>query len=324
MSMNKIIHLFIAKPSILVGGQAVIEGVMMRVPGAYATAVRTPDGEIKIDRHEFTSKSEASFFWKRPVLRGMIGLFEAMKIGFQTLQWSAEVAMPEESSKNEGGSKLGNILSTLFAVTLAITLFMILPYAITTYVFNLEKAALYFNLVAGILRITFFIIYLLIISLLNDVKRLFMNHGAEHKVVYNFESGHEISIENAQSFPTQHPRCGTSFMFIVLIAAILIFAVVDTIAIAFLGELSIPLRLLLHLPLIPLVAGISYEGIKITSRHGEKMIFRILRAPGLWLQNITTKQPEDHMVEVAITALKEAFGNRLKEFEGQTFKADAV
>ncbi len=322
--MKKIIQLLIAKPSILVGGQAVIEGVMMRVPGAYATAVRTPEGDIKVDRHEFKSKAESSAIWKRPVLRGMIGLFEAMKIGFQTLQWSAEIAMPEESNGKEGGSKLGNILSTLFAVVLAITLFMIIPYALTTYVFHLEKAALYFNLVAGGLRITFFILYLVIISLLSDVKRLFMNHGAEHKVVYNFESGRELSIENAQSFPTQHPRCGTSFMFIVLIIAILVFALVDTLAIALIGEISIPIRLLIHLPLIPFVAGVSYEGIKITSRHGDKLVFRLIRAPGLWLQNITTKQPEDDMVEVAITALKEAFGDKLKEFEGKTFQADAV
>ncbi len=319
--MKKFIHLIVAKPSILVGGQAVIEGVMMRVPGAYATAVRSPEGDIKVERHEFTSKAESSSFWKKPVLRGIIGLFEAMRIGFRTLQWSADIAMPEEAGKD---SSTGNFFSTLFAVLLAITLFMIIPYSLTTYVFHLEKAALSFNLVAGILRITFFILYLLIISLLSDVKRLFMNHGAEHKVVYNFESGKEISIPNAQSFPTQHPRCGTSFMFIVLLIAILVFALIDTAAIALIGELSIPVRLLLHLPLIPLVAGVSYEGIKITSRHGEKGIFRVLRAPGLWLQNITTKQPEDGMVEVAITALKEAFGDKLKDFEGKTFKADAV
>ncbi len=322
--MKKIIQLLVAKPSILVGGQAVIEGVMMRVPGAYATAVRTPSGEIQVDRHKFVSRTETSRFWKKPVLRGVMGLFEAMRIGFRTLQWSADIAMPEEKDSNPKGSNVGNFFSTLFAVGLAISLFMVLPYVLTTYVFHLEKAALSFNLVAGGMRITFFVIYLMLISLMKDVKRLFKNHGAEHKVVYNFESGRSITVENAQSFPTQHPRCGTSFMFIVLIIAILAFALVDTVAIALIGQLSIPLRLFIHLPLIPLVAGISYEGIKITSRHGDKALFRALRAPGLWLQNITTKQPDDDMVEVAITALREAFGEKINEYEGKSFTAEAV
>lgn len=322
--MKRFLTLLIAKPSILVGGQAVIEGVMMRVPGAFATAVRKPDGEIGIDRHDFTSRTEKSRLWKKPVLRGIISLFEAMKIGFKTLQWSAEISQPEDADTEKNSGKLANLFSTVFAIGLAISLFMIIPYALTTYVFHMEKQALYFNLVAGGLRITFFILYLLIISLLKDVKRLFMNHGAEHKVVYNFESGQLISVENAQTFPTQHPRCGTSFMFIVLIAAILVFALVDTVAIAVVGPLSVPARLLLHLPLIPLVAGVSYEGIKLTSRHGRNPVLRALRAPGLWLQNITTREPEDAMVETAIAALKSAFGNRLTELEGQQFEAEAV
>lgn len=321
--IKRILRILVAKPTILVGGQAVIEGVMMRVPGAYATAVRTPEGTISVDRHPFTSRAETSRIWKWPVFRGIIGLFEAMKIGFSTLQWSADIALPEEEQSDKD-NRWSNALSTLFAVVLAVSLFMIIPYVLTTYVFHLEKSALSFNLMAGLLRITFFVVYLLIISLLKDVKRLFMNHGAEHKVVYNFESGREITVENAQSFQTQHPRCGTSFMFIVLMVAILVFAIVDTIAMAMVGQLSVPVRLLMHLPLIPLVAGLAYEGIKLSSRRGDKLLFRILRAPGLWLQNITTSEPEDGMVEVAIVALKSAFGDRFKEFEGRKYQAEAV
>lgn len=315
--------LLLSKPAILVGGQAVIEGVMMRVPGAYATAVRDPQGKIQIDRHEFQSLVEKSKIWKKPVLRGMASLFEAMRIGFGTLQWSADIALPEEE-KGKEPSKLGNFLSILFAIVLALLLFMIGPMWITTKLLDIEKEALAFNLVSGLFRITFFILYLGIISLLKDVRRLFQYHGAEHRVVYNFESGNNITVENAQAFPTQHPRCGTSFLFIVLISAILIFALIDTIVISLIGTISLGIRLLVHLPLIPLVMGLSYEVIKISARKGQSRFVRALRAPGLWLQNITTRQPEDGMVEVAITALESAFGERYGEMVGKKYTAEAI
>ena len=305
------------------GGQAVIEGVMMRVPGAYATAVRDPEGKIQIDRHEFQSLAEKSKIWKKPVLRGMTSLFEAMRIGFGTLQWSADIALPEEE-KGKEPSKLGNFLSILFAIVLALLLFMIGPMWITTKLLDIEKEALAFNLVSGLFRITFFILYLGIISLLKDVRRLFQYHGAEHRVVYNFESGNNVTVENAQAFPTQHPRCGTSFLFIVLISAILIFALIDTIVISLLGTISLGIRLLVHLPLIPLVMGLSYEVIKISARKGQSRFVRALRAPGLWLQNITTRQPENGMVEVAITALESAFGERYGEMVGKKYTAEAI
>jgi len=310
------------KPSILVGGQAVIEGVMMRVPGAYSTAARNPEGEIKVNRKEYRSKVETSSFWKKPVFRGMISLFEAMRIGFQTLQWSAEIAMPEENSGSN--SKIGDWASMAFAIGLAILLFMAGPYWITQKAIGLDKGALGFNALAGVLRISFFILYLLAISVLSDVKRLFMYHGAEHRVVYNFESGKPISVENAQSFPKEHPRCGTSFLFIVLLSAIFVFAIIDTIAIAIMGPIGVITRLVLHLPLMPLVAGVGYEIIKLTARKGDLLIFRMLRAPGLWLQRITTKQPEDEMVEVAIEALSSAFGDDYESMQGKKYIAEAI
>ena len=159
---------------------------------------------------------------------------------------------------------------------------------------------------------------------MKDVRRLFQYHGAEHRVVYNFESGKSIDINNAQSFPTQHPRCGTSFMFIVLLSAIIVFSIIDTIVMTVTGFISLPIRLMVHLPLIPLVAGVSYEVIKVTARRSNSLFLRVLRAPGLWLQNITTQQPEDDMVEVAITALKEAFGDEYEKMIGKEYVAEAI
>ncbi|MBT3517990.1 MAG: DUF1385 domain-containing protein [Candidatus Marinimicrobia bacterium] len=307
------------KPSILVGGQAVIEGVMMRVPGAYATAVRDPEGKIHIQKKEFTSITEKSNLWNKPIFRGVASLFEAMKMGMATLQYSVDIAMPDE----EEPSKLADFFSTAFAIVLAISLFMIAPMWITTKLMNIEKEALWFNLASGGFRIAFFVVYLLAISLLKDVRRLFQYHGAEHRVVYNFESGKDVNVENAQSFPTQHPRCGTSFLFIVLLSAILVFALVDTIVIYFLGTISLPIRLLFHLPMIPFVSGVGYEIIKLSAKS-DSLFFSILKKPGLWLQNITTKQPENEMVDVSITALKEAFGDRYDEMVGKEYTAEAI
>ena len=310
------------KPSILVGGQAVIEGVMMRVPGAYATAVRDPEGKVHVDKHDFISRVETSGFWKKPILRGMMALFESMKMGMKTLQWSVDIAMPEEAEKQPG--KLAHFFSTVFAIVLAISMFVVAPLGLTTWLLDIEREAVAFNIISGLFRISFFILYLLAISMMKDVKRLFRYHGAEHRVVFNFESGKDVNVDNAQSFSTYHPRCGTSFMFIVLLSAILVFALIDTIVIAIFGEITIFHRLAFHLPLMPLVAGISYEIIKITARKDESLFFRSLRAPGLWLQRITTQPPEDDMVDVAITALQSAFGDKYNEMIGKEYTAEAI
>ena len=314
--------LTIMKPSILVGGQAVIEGVMMRVPGAYATAVRDPEGKVHVDKHDFISRVETSGFWKKPILRGMMALFESMKMGMKTLQWSVDIAMPEEAEKQPG--KLAHFFSTVFAIVLAISMFVVAPLGLTTWLLDIEREAVAFNIISGLFRISFFILYLLAISMMKDVKRLFRYHGAEHRVVFNFESGQDVNVDNAQSFSTYHPRCGTSFMFIVLLSAILVFALIDTIVMAIFGEITIFHRLAFHLPLMPLVAGISYEIIKITARKDESLFFRSLRAPGLWLQRITTQPPEDDMVDVAITALQSAFGDKYNEMIGKEYTAEAI
>ena len=320
--MKRLLLILTMKPNILVGGQAVIEGVMMRVPGAYSTAVRDPDGNIKIKRNKFTSITEKSSFWSKPIFRGMASLYEAMKMGMATLQWSADITFPEEN-QDRMWPKFLDFLTTLFSILLAVFMFMVLPMWLTTKLLTIEKEALWFNLSSGAFRIIFFVVYLFLISKISDISRLFQYHGAEHKVVYNFESGKNLSIKEAQSFPTQHPRCGTSFMFIVLLSAIFVFALVDTIVMYFFGTISLSIRLLFHLPLIPLVSGVGYELIKITSKSNF-FLFRILKAPGIFLQSITTKQPDNKMIEVSIIALKDAFGDEYDSFVGKKYKAEAI
>ena len=313
--------IFVSKSSILVGGQAVIEGVMMRVPGAYSTAVRDPEGNIHTDRHNFESITDRKPHFKKPIIRGTISLFEAMKMGFQTLQWSADIAMPEESEKT---NPIVDALMTLVSIGLAIGLFFAAPIGLTTWLFDKDQDPFVFNIISGALRIFFFLVYLILISLLSDVKRLFQYHGAEHKTVYNFESGKNLNIKNAQEFPTQHPRCGTSFMFIIMIVAILSFSVLDSILMLFVGEIQVWMRLIMHIPFMPLVAGIGYEVLKLTAKHRDNILFRMLAQPGLWLQNITTKQPDDNQVEVSIAALESAFGENLEKYTGQKFVAEAI
>ena len=318
------LRLVISQSSILVGGQAVMEGVMMRVPGAYATAVRDPDGNIQIDRHDFKSKVDTYPFLKMPLLRGIIGLFESLKIGYSTLQWSAEISIPEEEASKET-SKFVDVLLTIFSLALALGLFFVAPIGLTSWLFDKDQDAFIFNVISGMFRVIFFITYLALISLMKDVRRLFQYHGAEHKTVYNFESGKELSISNAQQFPTQHPRCGTSFLFIIMLVAILSFAILDSVVLFYVEELKIWMRLIFHIPFIPIVAGLGYEVLKLTAKHRSNIFFRALAQPGLWLQNITTKQPDDEQVEVALEALKEAFGDKLSQYSsGETYVAEAI
>lgn len=313
---------------ILVGGQAVIEGVMMRVPGAYATAVRTSNGEIHTKRQEHVGFIERHPLFKKPILRGMVALVESMKIGFGTLQWSADIAM-EEEQKKEGkeikkNSKLATFFSTIFAVALGIGLFVVVPLFLTTHLLNIEKQAFSFNIVSGSLRILFFLIYLILISLMKDVKVLFQYHGAEHKTVFAFEEGKDLSIDNVKPYKTFHPRCGTSFIFIILIVSILMFAVIDSMVILAIGKITFSIRIIFHLVLLPIVSGVGYEFLKITAKHQEKLFFRMMIKPGLWLQRITTTEPTDSQLEVAIIALKTAFGEKYENYRGHKYKAEAI
>ena len=249
--------LLVSKSSILVGGQAVIEGVMMRVPGFISTAVRNPDGEIVSKRQEFNSLIKRKPILDFPIIRGAINLFEAMKIGFGTLQWSADIAFPEEKEKS---NKLLEILITVISILFALSLFIFLPLTLTTFLFNSEQHPVYYNIIAGAFRITIFLIYLFIISKTKDAKRLFEYHGAEHMVVYTFENGDPLDVESSRKYPTQHPRCGTSFMFIVMLVAIILFIIIDQIFIFIFGSITLLNRLVMHILFIPLVS--PYQAVK--------------------------------------------------------------
>ena len=317
---KKLLLLLISKSSILVGGQAVIEGVMMRVPGFYATAVRNPKGEIEVQRKNFIPLTEKKKTLNLPILRGAIHLFESLKIGTQTLQWSADIAMPEEEKTN----KWIDSLMSFFAIIFAVSIFFAIPYLITNYFSNQYNSEFLFNLFAGFIRIIFFITYLLLISRMKDVQNLFKYHGAEHKTVYTFEAGKNLNVKETYIFPTQHPRCGTSFMFIVMMVAIVTYAIIDSVYVDIIGNLNIIKRILLHLIFIPIVSGLGYEVLKIIAKYNHNLFFKILSLPGIWLQYITTKNPTDDQVEVAIFALKSAFGDSIKKYMGKEYTAESI
>ena len=323
--MKRLLLILSMKPNILVGGQAVIEGVMMRVPGAYATAVKNPKGDILIDCHPFSSLTLKGGIFNLPIIRGIIHLYESMKIGYGTLQWDADNAMPSDKEQN----KILDSILTIFSILFAIGLFFIIPIYFASYIesyFNSRSSnVLLFNIISGFTRISLFLTYLYSISFMKDVNRLFQYHGAEHKVVYNFESGEDLNIENAQKFKKEHPRCGTSFIFIVMIVAIISFSMIDLIiSTFFIKDLTPIIRILFHLLFLPLVAGFSYEVLKFIAKHQKHFIFQILSYPGLMLQKITTQEPTNNQVDIALQALSSAFGNNLYKYKGQEYQADAI
>ena len=311
------------RSSILVGGQAVINGVMMRVPGAYSTSVRLKDGTIKSQSIPFESINEKRGYKKIPIVRGAIGLFEAMKIGYGTLNWSASMA---EEKKSEKSNSFLDSLMNLGAILFAISLFILLPIFSAKFIIPTTDA-IQFNIIAGIIRIMVFLTYLLLISQLKDVYTLFQYHGAEHKTIFTFENGSDLSYENTKKHKKEHPRCGTSFLFIVMIVSIFSFSIIDSLAILALSLEELPTfgRLLIHLVCLPIVAGFSYEVLKFLAKYMEKNYFvKLLCTPGLLLQKITTKEPDKEQLEVAFESLKTAFGNRYETVKGNKYKADAI
>lgn len=300
-----------------VGGQAVIEGVMMRAPGSVATAVRRTNGDIVVQHWPYRSVIERNPALNKPVLRGAIGLVDMMYIGIKTLNYSADVAVRDieaaepaktgERRKEPGRWALA--LSLFFALGFGVLLFFVTPLLLTTLLFDLEQHALLFNLVAGSVRVAMFLVYLVGISFLKDIKRLFQYHGAEHKSVFAFELNVPLQPPSVAGQSRFHPRCGTSFLLIVMIVAILTFALLDTLLMSWLGELTLALRLATHLPFLPFVAGVSYEIIKFSAKHSTTWWGSILVAPGLWLQTVTTREPDESQIEVAIVALRCALGH---------------
>ncbi|HVP37235.1 MAG TPA: DUF1385 domain-containing protein [Terriglobales bacterium] len=301
-----------------IGGQAVIEGVMMRSSKRVSTAVRKQSGQIVVRNEDYVPLPKRYKLLNIPVLRGVISFVEMLVIGIKSLNFSADVAVEEIEEKEgkkrkEGKEKGSRGLMLGFAVVLAlglgILIFFFLPIFFSS-LLGIKRQALSFNLVAGIIRVAMFLIYIWAISRFKDFKRIFEYHGAEHKSIYAYEAGEELTFDKVKRFSTKHPRCGTSFILIVAIFAIFIYSISDTVYTLVAGTYP-PLlkRFLLHFLLLPLVAGGSYELLKLSGKTRENRITRILSAPGIWLQKITTQEPDDSQLEVAIVALESALGN---------------
>ena len=279
------------KPTI--GGQAVIEGVMMRGPGYLATAVRRPDGGIELKKEPFSSINERYPLLKLPFVRGTVALLESLVYGLQALSFSAQAAGEEE----EQLSTKELVLTMLVSFVLAIGLFVVLPTFAAKYIHEAVTDPVWLNLLEGALRLILFFGYVAAISSMKDIQRVFQYHGAEHKTIYAYEAGEELTVENVRRHSTLHPRCGTNFLLIVMVVSILLFA--------FLGWPDLWLRITSRIVLLPVVAGIAYEIIRYAGRHvGEQALVSAFVLPGMWLQKLTTRQPDDSQIEVAIAALQ--------------------
>jgi len=315
------------RKQIEVGGQAVIEGVMMRGPENLATAIRRKDKNIEIKKTPFTSKTKQNKLLGLPIIRGFASLVEMMIIGIGTLNFSASRAeldweddKPKKNKKEKSKSrqKFEEIISYIFAFGLAFLLFAFLPYQIAEWM-NLGKGNIYFNLFAGTIRIIFFVLYVWIIGKMKDVNRIFQFHGAEHKSVFAYEAKSDLDSDSVQKFTTFHPRCGTSFIFFVLLISILIFSIIDTIFTSIFGAPNVILRLAYHLLFMPFISGISYEVLKLSGKNMKHPLVRLMTAPGLALQRITTQPPNNEQIEVAVIAMKCALDMDLSEYKNITF-----
>ncbi len=293
-----------------IGGQAVIEGVMMKGPEKIATSVRKPDGEIVCDIKSCGNIRKNKFL-KLPIIRGCIGFFDSMILGVSSLMFSAKFfdVEDEEEQKQEQGKvekwleeKLGSekalnaviYISVILSLFMSIGLFILLPTVVVGLLKGILENHIILTLAEGVVRIAIFLMYLALVSKMNDIKRVFMYHGAEHKTIHCYEKGLELTVKNVREQSRLHPRCGTSFLLVVMVISIIVFS--------FISWNNAIIRLLLRLALLPVVAGISYEIIKFAGRH-DNWFTAAISAPGKWLQYITTNEPDDSQIEVAIASL---------------------
>ncbi len=277
----------------VVGGQAVIEGVMMRGFGKVATAVRNPEGKIEVEVKPVNSITDRFPVLKLPFIRGFVVLAESLSLGIKSLMYSAKIAGVEEDEEELTDTEL--TASVVFALVIAAVLFIAIPTFAAKFLHGLTEDPFMLNLAEGFVRLIIFLAYIFAISRTKDIQRVFQYHGAEHKTIFCYEADEPLTVENARKFPRLHPRCGTAFLLIVMIVSIFVFA--------FLGWPDLLTRVLSRIILLPVVAGISYEIIKFSARS-ENSIVRLATLPGLWLQYLTTREPDDSMLEVAIASLK--------------------
>jgi uncharacterized protein YqhQ len=289
-----------------VGGQAVLEGVMMRSPSNWAVAVRKPDGDIAQVHQPIASPMARHWIWRLPVIRGVVALGESLAIGFRALAISANYAAQEEGDDSEVRTEITRgqiIFSFAIAIGFALMLFKVGPALVTSWL-PIDDTG-WFVVVEGLIRVGVFIAYIALISLLPDLRRVFQYHGAEHKAINALEAGEELTPEKVQKFSLIHPRCGTAFLLWVMVIAIFVFA--------FVGQPSWPWLIASRILLLPLIAGLAYELIRFAGKHSDNRILMTLLAPGLWLQRLTTREPSLDQLEVSIRALREVL--RLEDQE---------
>lgn len=292
-------------PKGTLGGQAVIEGVMMKGPDSYSVAVRKPDKKIEVKLHKYESFGDRHKFAKVPFIRGVVSFVESLVVGMKTLSYSSSFYDEDEVEtkadrlfKDIFKEKAESVIlgfTILLSVVIAVALFMLLPAAIAEILGKWISSHVLVAVIEGIIRLLIFLIYVVLISQMEDIKRVFMYHGAEHKTINCYESGDDLTPENVAKHSRYHKRCGTSFLFIVMIVSIFVFM--------FITAKQMWLRFLLRLVLIPVVAGISYEFIRLAGRS-ENPVVNALSKPGLWVQKLTTKEPEEEMIQVAIISVE--------------------
>ena len=304
-----------------IGGQAVIEGVMIRNKDIYSIAVRKPDGNIQVVKKDINSPVKRYKILKAPFVRGITVLIENLVLGIKSLLYSAQIAMPEDEkkdskkkdNKDKQNSDIFIFLSMIPAILLGVVLFIVIPNLATHYIGIVEKNSPFlFHIIAGFMRLALFILYILGISLIKDIRRTFQYHGAEHKSIYCYEAGKPLVVEEARKYKTLHPRCGTSFLFFVFVVAIIVFPVITLLIEKFypgFGELNLAIRksilIVSHiLVALPIISSLSYELLKLTDKMKSMIFMKILISPGLFLQKITTSEPDDSQLEVALEAVK--------------------
>jgi uncharacterized protein YqhQ len=288
----------VASGGVTYGGQAVLEGVMMRGPSCWAVAVRRPDGGIEDVARDVTSPMKRHRIWRLPVIRGVIALGESLAIGFRALAISANVAAREEDEDGEIVTEISRgqiIFSFAIAIGFALMLFKVGPALLTSWL-PVEDTK-WFVIVEGLIRVTVFIAYIGLIGLLPDLRRVFQYHGAEHKTINALEAGEELTPERVQKFSLIHPRCGTAFLLWVMVIGIFVFALV--------GRPSWPWLIVSRIVLLPVIAGLAYELIRYAGKHQGSRVLMTLLAPGLWLQRLTTREPTLDQIEVSIRAMEE-------------------
>ena len=298
----------------IIGGQALLEGLMMMGPESIGIAVRKPDGEIVLDKKPLPRKLPIT---KVPFVRGCVNLFRQMVVGVRALMYSADFVELEDDEEQkpskvdafierifkDKGKDAVIYFSVIIALALSVGLFILLPNLLASLI-NIKKegsGVIFYNLFEGLIRILIFFSYIYLATLLNDIKRVWQYHGAEHKTIHCYENEDELTVENVRKYSTKHPRCGTSFLFLVMIVSIIIFS--------FVGWHSVLINALLRILMIPIVAGISYEILRFAGRHTDWLLMKIINAPGLLFQYLTTREPDDLQIEVAIVAMKSVLVN---------------